>query len=87
MPSASGAKVRIPSLVPPTDSPDALDIVMIIAECEKRCCGVCRSFLSLVYEQWLLMSVLGGRADALDVSSTKAHDTPLGAIQGEAGGG
>jgi hypothetical protein len=32
------------------------------------------------------MSVLGGRADALDVSSKKVHDTPLGAIQGEAEG-
>jgi len=86
VPSASGANAHIPSLVFPTDSLDALDIVMIGAESEKRCCGACRLLLSLVYEPWLLMPVLGGRADALDASSNKAHYTPLGAIQGEAGG-
>jgi len=94
VPPASGANAHIlehgPSLAFPTDCLDALNIVLIDAECEKHCCGACRLLLSAVYyEPWLLTPIvfLDGLSDALDSCPNIPYDTPLEALRGEQGGG
>lgn len=89
---ASGANAHIlehgPSLAFPTDCLDALNIVLIDAECEKHCCGASRLLPSAVYyEPWLLTPVvlLDGIADALDSCPNKPYDTPLEETRGGAG--